>query len=87
MDRNDDPRHAARMKLVEEHRTLLTAAHDEIPKVEALLLTETRPLHRPAITWRIRELQETVAYHELSIAQIERDSLYHDNGNEPQHID
>ena len=87
MDRNDDPHHAARMKLVEEHRTLLAAASAEIPEVEALLASETRPLHRPTHTWRIRELQETVAYHELSIAQIERDSLYHDNGNEPQHID
>lgn len=70
MDRNDDPRHAVRMKLVEEHRTLRAAALAEIPKVEALLASETRPLHRPAITWRIRELQETVAYHELQIENL-----------------
>ena len=59
-----------RMRLVEEHRTLLAAASAEIPKVEALLLTETRPLHRPTHTWRLHELRGQVDYHELQIENL-----------------
>lgn len=60
----------ARMRLLEEHRTLRAAALAEIPKVEALLASETRPLHRPAITWRLHELQGQLAYHELQIENL-----------------
>lgn len=66
----DNHVNTVRMRLVEEHRTLLGEARAEIPKVEALLALETRPLHRPTHTWRLQELQGQVDYHELQLENL-----------------